>query len=256
MPSVVGLLEERDVTARRRVEELREEADHIAAELVVAEQDWKEWVIARSRVGEVLAPGADDVAGPEASQDLQHPDPRPVRSAARSHPADRRAVRGARGVRRAGRHSGRDPVTFGAAVELLVTERGWSQPAAGGAVLDRWTDVAPELVGKVTPVHFDAEAGRLDVIPASHACATQMRLFGPQLVDRINAKTGTTALRTIRVLPPRIVGQPQDAASPPPGPTSPTQTAAQVKTRAEASPGFQSGPRCPACRTGGCRCHP
>jgi hypothetical protein len=80
MPSVVGLLEEREVTARCRVEELREEADRIAAELAVAEQDWKEWVIARSRVGEVLAPGADDVAGPEASWDLQHPDPRPVRS--------------------------------------------------------------------------------------------------------------------------------------------------------------------------------
>jgi len=80
MPSVVGLLEQREVTARRRVDELREEADRIAAELAVAEQDWKEWVIARSRVGEVLAPGADDVAGPEASQDLQHPDPRPVRS--------------------------------------------------------------------------------------------------------------------------------------------------------------------------------
>ncbi|MFJ8159226.1 hypothetical protein [Streptomyces sp. NPDC094468] len=51
MPSVVGLLEERELVARRRVEELREEADRIQAE-----RDWKEWVIARSRVGEVLDP--------------------------------------------------------------------------------------------------------------------------------------------------------------------------------------------------------
>lgn len=56
MPSVVGLLEERELAARRRVDELREEADRIQAELVLAERDWNEWAIARSRVGEVLAP--------------------------------------------------------------------------------------------------------------------------------------------------------------------------------------------------------
>ncbi|WP_084719175.1 hypothetical protein [Streptacidiphilus carbonis] len=80
MPSVVGLLEQREVTARRRVDELREEADRIAAELVVAEQDWKEWVIARSRVGEVLDPAGDGIAAPDSSQDLRDPDPRLVRA--------------------------------------------------------------------------------------------------------------------------------------------------------------------------------
>lgn len=54
MPSVVGLLEQRELGARRRVDELREEADRIQAELAVAEREWKEWAIARSRVGEVL----------------------------------------------------------------------------------------------------------------------------------------------------------------------------------------------------------
>lgn len=56
MPSVVGLLEQRELGARRRVDELREEADRIQAELAAAEREWKEWAIARSRVGEVLAP--------------------------------------------------------------------------------------------------------------------------------------------------------------------------------------------------------
>jgi hypothetical protein len=56
MPSVVGLLEQRELVARRRVDELREEADRIQAELAAAERDWKEWAIARSRVGEVPAP--------------------------------------------------------------------------------------------------------------------------------------------------------------------------------------------------------
>lgn len=56
MPSVVGLLEQRGLVARRRVDELREEADRIQAELALAERDWKEWAIARARVGEVLDP--------------------------------------------------------------------------------------------------------------------------------------------------------------------------------------------------------
>jgi hypothetical protein len=59
MPSVVGLLEQRELGARRRVDELREEADRIQAELAVAEREWQEWAIARSKVGEVLAPAAE-----------------------------------------------------------------------------------------------------------------------------------------------------------------------------------------------------
>ena len=59
MPSVMRLLEQRELAARRRVEELREEADRIQAEPAVAERDWQEWAIARSRVGEVLAPAEE-----------------------------------------------------------------------------------------------------------------------------------------------------------------------------------------------------
>jgi hypothetical protein len=60
MPSVVGLLEEHELAARRRVDGLREEADRIHAELAEAEQEWQEWSVARRRVGAVLAPGGDD----------------------------------------------------------------------------------------------------------------------------------------------------------------------------------------------------
>lgn len=38
------------------MDELREEADRLQAELAVAERERKEWVITRSRVGEVLGP--------------------------------------------------------------------------------------------------------------------------------------------------------------------------------------------------------
>ena len=68
MPSVVGLLEQRELAARRRVDELREEADRIQAELAVAEREWQEWAIARSRVGEVLAP-ADETGQDHAAAD-------------------------------------------------------------------------------------------------------------------------------------------------------------------------------------------
>lgn len=69
MPSVVGLLEQRELGARRRVDELQEEADRIQAELAAAEREWQEWAIARSRVDELLAP-AD-----ESGQDHAQADP-------------------------------------------------------------------------------------------------------------------------------------------------------------------------------------
>jgi hypothetical protein len=56
MPSVVGLLEQHELAARRRVDGLREEADRIQAELAAAEEEWQEWAIARRRVDTVLAP--------------------------------------------------------------------------------------------------------------------------------------------------------------------------------------------------------
>ncbi len=71
MPSVVGLLEQHELAARRRVDGLREEADRIQAELAAAELEWQEWAIARRRVDTVLAP--DDGVGTEAEAT---PDPR------------------------------------------------------------------------------------------------------------------------------------------------------------------------------------
>ena len=63
MPSVVGLLEQRECAARRRVDELQEEADRIQAESVMAERDRNEWVIACLRFGEALAPGVAGQGG-------------------------------------------------------------------------------------------------------------------------------------------------------------------------------------------------
>lgn len=94
MASVVGLLEERELAARERVEGLREAADRVLAELAEAETDWQEWLIARQRVGEVLsAPHPRDagVAGPEPEEpSASEPEPVP------DTPAEVRPPRAAR----------------------------------------------------------------------------------------------------------------------------------------------------------------
>jgi hypothetical protein len=65
MPSVVGLLEERELAARVRTEALRDEADRVLAALADSESDWQEWVIARQRVGVVLRDGPVTPVQPE-----------------------------------------------------------------------------------------------------------------------------------------------------------------------------------------------
>ncbi|MFE1841197.1 hypothetical protein [Streptomyces sviceus] len=76
MPSVVGLLEQHELAARRRVDRLREEADRIQADLAAAEQEWQERVITRRRVGTALAPDGGNVADEEAPSGSRDTDAR------------------------------------------------------------------------------------------------------------------------------------------------------------------------------------
>ncbi|MFJ7280535.1 hypothetical protein [Kitasatospora sp. NPDC098663] len=93
MASVVGLLEERELAARERVEELREVADRVLAELAEAETTWHEWLIARQRVDEVLSvprppeaggagsgAGGPSVSEPATKAPAEVPAPRAVRA--------------------------------------------------------------------------------------------------------------------------------------------------------------------------------
>ena len=67
MPSVVGLLEERERGARQRVEVLREKADRVLAELRDAELFWERFVTAREVLVEVLdGPGGGADVGERA----------------------------------------------------------------------------------------------------------------------------------------------------------------------------------------------
>jgi hypothetical protein len=71
MPSVMGLLEERELGARKRVESLREEADRVLAELRDAEAAWERFVITRETMSEVLSSGDSVSAGATASPNTQ-----------------------------------------------------------------------------------------------------------------------------------------------------------------------------------------
>ncbi|WP_217212841.1 hypothetical protein [Streptomyces sp. AC550_RSS872] len=78
MPSVVGLLEQHELAARRRVDGLRKEADRIQAELATAELEWQEWVIARRRVDTVLAPEGGSAADSAITPDPRDADTKPA----------------------------------------------------------------------------------------------------------------------------------------------------------------------------------
>ncbi|WP_127356030.1 hypothetical protein [Actinacidiphila soli] len=70
MPSVLGLLEDRELAARQRVESLLEEMDRLMAVLREAQAGWQRLVITRETVSEVLTvphePGAPDAVGAAA----------------------------------------------------------------------------------------------------------------------------------------------------------------------------------------------
>ncbi|MFE0872904.1 DciA family protein [Streptomyces rochei] len=125
------------------------------------------------------------------------------------------------------RRDGRDPLGLGAAIGMMMTERGMVAPAAGGSVLAQFDDIlaaaAPELAGHVQAVGFDADTGRLDVTPDAPAYGTQLRWKAPKLIAAANEKVSGANVRTVQVLAPAPVkaGSATAAASPAPPPAVP-----------------------------------
>ncbi|MFD3931738.1 DciA family protein [Streptomyces sp. NPDC058614] len=135
------------------------------------------------------------------------------------------------------RRDGREPTGFAAVLTGLMADRAWELPAAGGTVLDRWTDIAaaisPQLPNHVAVVAFHPETGQLDLRPDSPAYATQLRLISTRIVSTVNSAVGTDAVRTVRVLP---AGAAPDLRTTQPAPATPE---APVKTRETASGGYR-----------------
>ncbi|MEU8764373.1 DciA family protein [Streptomyces sp. NPDC048659] len=128
------------------------------------------------------------------------------------------------------RRDGREPLGLGAAITMMMTERGLVAPAAGGSVLAQWETIlaaaAPELAGHVQAVKFDADTGRLDVAPDAPAYGTKVRWIAPKLIAAANEKAPGANVRTVHVLP-HTPGKPgpataaADPVSPPPAPAAP-----------------------------------
>ncbi|MFE3381687.1 DciA family protein [Streptomyces anulatus] len=155
-----------------------------------------------------------------------------ARSAAKTRPTTKPQLRTARPIR----GERRDPAGLGSVIGNLTTELGWDGGMNGGSILERWPDLCPQYVGHIEPVHYDPQAGRLDLRPASPAYATQLRLLGGQLCKQINDKAGQNLVRSVRVLPPGpITAQPTQATSAPGRPT----VERPVRTRDTACDGYK-----------------
>ncbi|GHE03858.1 DUF721 domain-containing protein [Streptomyces alanosinicus] len=107
------------------------------------------------------------------------------------------------GLRSGARADGRDPMALGAAINRLLTERGWEAPAAVGGVMGRWPQiVGDDLAKHCEPQGYDEDERVLTVACDSTAWATQLRHLAPALVARLNEDLGHGTVRMIKVLNP------------------------------------------------------
>ncbi|MFD4577268.1 DciA family protein [Streptomyces sp. NPDC058417] len=126
------------------------------------------------------------------------------------------------------RRDGREPLGLGAAIGMMMTERGLAAPAAGGSVLAQFDAIlaaaAPELAGHVQAVGFDTDTGRLDIVPDAPAYGTQLRWITPKLITTANERVQGGHVRTIHVLPPApMKADPASAAAAPAPPAVPVE---------------------------------
>lgn len=116
---------------------------------------------------------------------------------------EKKQARRGGGLRSGARRDGRDPVPLGAAVNRLITDRGWEAPAAVGGVMGRWPQlVGPEVAQHCEPQKYDEAECTLTVRCDSTAWATQLRLLAPRLVARLNEDLGQGTVKIIKVRGP------------------------------------------------------
>ncbi|MGW3563546.1 DciA family protein [Streptomyces sp. NPDC000941] len=154
----------------------------------------------------------------------------------------RRQEKPKRSRTRAVRRDGREPLGLATAISLMMTERGMVAPAAGGSVLAKWADIlaaaAPELAGHIKAVKFDADTGRLDVVPDAPAYGAKLRWSSPKLITAANEQVKGAGVRTLHILPPApgTADPASEAAAPTRQPAAP---AGPVKTREMAPDGYR-----------------
>ncbi|MFC4328598.1 DUF721 domain-containing protein [Streptomyces andamanensis] len=149
------------------------------------------------------APKASGRAPEPSGVDLARVALRAAKEAARARGDATRQKKQARrggGLRSGARADGRDPMALGAAINRLITERGWETPAAVGGVMGRWPQIVGADVAKhCVPERYDEDERVLAVRCDSTAWATNLRLLAPNLVARLNEDLGHGAVRLIKV---------------------------------------------------------
>jgi predicted nucleic acid-binding Zn ribbon protein len=120
-------------------------------------------------------------------------------SANRHSNDDGRSVGGALGSGRRVRRD--DPQPLSTAIGKLLSEQGWKEQAAVGAVFSNWEDfVGSDLAAHTRPDGFTE--GELVIAADSTAWATQVRLLASMLVRRLNAELGEGAVKRVKVRGP------------------------------------------------------
>lgn len=95
----------------------------------------------------------------------------------------------------------RDPQLFGATLDRIVGERGWSSEVAVGGVVGRWDQVVgAEMAAHVTPESFDD--GVLRLRADSSAWATQVQYLVPTLLRRMAEEIGEGLVERVEVAGP------------------------------------------------------
>jgi predicted nucleic acid-binding Zn ribbon protein len=103
-----------------------------------------------------------------------------------------------RGARRGRRD---DPQPLGTAIGGLMSDHGWKQRAAVGAVFGNWAEiVGADLAAHTRPDGF--ADGELTIAADSTAWATQVRLLASMLVRRLNAELGNGTVQRVKVRGP------------------------------------------------------
>jgi predicted nucleic acid-binding Zn ribbon protein len=94
-----------------------------------------------------------------------------------------------------------DPQPLGTAIGGLMSDQGWKQRAAVGAVFGNWAEiVGADLAAHTRPDGF--ADGELTIAADSTAWATQVRLLASMLVRRLNAELGDGTVRRVKVRGP------------------------------------------------------
>lgn len=95
----------------------------------------------------------------------------------------------------------RDPTLVGAVLRLLVDDNGWGPALQSRRVDVEWRKlVGPEIAAHASPVSLDG--GVLTVAADSTVWATQLRLLGPQLLQRLEDGLGERVVRRVVVTGP------------------------------------------------------